>query len=67
MHMEQLKNIVAMVKAISDGFDADRRMAGVAKFKAVCDFSNVARKVVPEYQQLAIQACCFELMRQMNQ
>ena len=34
--------------------------------KVISDYCNAARKVAPEYRQQAIQACCIELMRQMN-
>lgn len=65
-HMEQMQRITTMVKSVSDSFDADRRMAGVAKFKAVCDFFNAAEKVAPEYQPIAIMMCLNESMRQKN-
>lgn len=44
---EQNKNIADMVKALSDYFEA-------------------ARKVDPDYQQAAFDACLFEIFRQAN-
>ena len=44
---EQNKNIADMVKALSDYFEA-------------------ARKVDPDYQQAAFDACLFEIIRQSN-
>lgn len=44
---EQNKNVADMVKAISDYFEA-------------------ARKVDPDYQQAAFDACLFEIFRQAN-
>ncbi len=65
-HMEQMQNITTMVKAVSDFFDADRRMAIAAKFKAVYDFFDAAGKVAPQYQPIAIMMCLNESMRQKN-
>ena len=46
-HMEQQKNIADMVKAISDYFDA-------------------SRKISPDYQQQAMQACMIEIIQQIE-